>query len=56
MMGDNRTNSLDSRYHQGDETMGAIPEENIIGKVQAIMFPIGRMGTVRSQPILEAAQ
>ncbi|MDY5786414.1 S26 family signal peptidase, partial [Corynebacterium sp.] len=51
MMGDNRTNSLDSRYHLGDEYQGAIPEENIRGKVAAIVFPLSRMGTVESPAI-----
>lgn len=46
MMGDNRTNSLDSRYHLGDEFQGTIPEENIQGKVQAIILPFARMGGV----------
>ncbi|WJY68318.1 signal peptidase I [Corynebacterium auris] len=46
MMGDNRTNSLDSRYHIGDEYQGAIPEENIRGKVAAIVFPLDRIGGV----------
>lgn len=43
MMGDNRTNSLDSRAHMGDELQGTIPEENIRGKVKAIVFPLSRM-------------
>lgn len=51
MMGDNRTNSLDSRYHLGDEYQGAIPEDNIRGKVAAIVFPLSRMGTVESPAI-----
>ncbi|TNL99458.1 signal peptidase I [Corynebacterium tapiri] len=46
MMGDNRTNSLDSRYHLGDEHQGTIPEENIKGKVQAIILPLSRIGSV----------
>lgn len=43
MMGDNRTNSLDSRAHMGDELQGTIPEENIRGKVKAVVFPLSRM-------------
>ena len=46
MMGDNRTNSADSRYHLGDEYQGTIPEENLRGKVLAIVFPIQRFGGV----------
>lgn len=46
MMGDNRTNSADSRYHLGDEYQGTIPEENLRGKVLAIVFPLQRFGGV----------
>ena len=53
MMGDNRTNSLDSRYHTDDEFNGAIPQENVRGKVQWIVFPFGRMGSVEDPAIQE---
>jgi hypothetical protein len=46
VMGDNRTNSADSRYHIGDDYQGTIPVENVKGKVAAILFPFGRTGTV----------
>ncbi len=46
MMGDNRTNSADSRAHIGDPLQGTIPEENIRGKVQAIIYPFNRIGGV----------
>lgn len=51
MMGDNRTNSMDSRYHLGDEYQGTIPEENIKGKVQAIILPFSRIGSVQDPDI-----
>ncbi|SER40512.1 signal peptidase I [Corynebacterium cystitidis] len=51
MMGDNRTNSLDSRYHIGDPHQGAIPEENLRGKVQLIILPLGRFGAVEDPDI-----
>lgn len=46
MMGDNRTNSADSRYHIFDEFQGTIPRENIQGKVLGIFFPLNRFGGV----------
>ena len=46
VMGDNRTNSADSRYHMADQYQGTIPEKNIVGKVVAIALPLGRMGLV----------
>ena len=51
MMGDNRTNSADSRYHLGDEYQGTIPEANVVGKVQAILLPLGRIGGVSDPDI-----
>ncbi|MDO5511465.1 signal peptidase I [Corynebacterium sp.] len=53
MMGDNRTNSADSRAHIGDEFQGTIPDENIRGKVQAIIFPFNRIGGVADPAIQE---
>lgn len=46
MMGDNRTNSADSRYHINDGLNGSIPDENIRGQAQFIVFPFNRMGSV----------
>jgi signal peptidase I len=37
MMGDNRDNSIDSRVAEGSG-VGLVPEENLIGKAQIIMF------------------
>ena len=51
MMGDNRTNSADSRAHIGDEFQGTIPEDHIRGKVQAIIFPFNRIGGVADPAI-----
>ena len=45
-MGDNRTNSADSRYHMGDELQGTVPLDNVVGKVQAIILPFNRIGGV----------
>lgn len=38
VLGDNRTNSLDSRY------FGAFPKKNIIGKTSITLFPFSRIG------------
>lgn len=51
MMGDNRTNSADSRYHLGDEYQGTIPRENLRGRVQAVVFPLDRFGNVANPDI-----
>lgn len=48
VMGDNRTNSKDSRYHMDDELQGTIPIDNVIGKVRMIVLPPSRWGVVSS--------
>ena len=51
VMGDNRTNSADSRYHLGDELQGTIPVDNIDGKVRFIIYPFNRIGGVSSHQL-----
>ncbi|AGP31026.1 Signal peptidase I [Corynebacterium terpenotabidum Y-11] len=46
VMGDNRTNSGDSRYHLGDELQGTVPVDNVVGKVEAKVWPLSRIGGV----------
>ncbi|MDW7675408.1 MAG: signal peptidase I [Bacillota bacterium] len=41
VLGDNRTNSQDSR------SWGFVPEENVVGKAQAIFWPFNRIGAIR---------
>ncbi|KQB85322.1 signal peptidase I [Corynebacterium oculi] len=48
VMGDNRTNSGDSRAHMGDEYQGTVPVENIRGKTVARIWPLNRIGLVDS--------
>ncbi|MGV0397642.1 signal peptidase I [Corynebacterium suicordis] len=48
VMGDNRTNSLDSRGHMGDQLQGTIPVDNVVGEVEAIVLPFSRIGGVDS--------
>lgn len=53
VMGDNRSNSADSRYHMGDQYQGTVPEDMIVGKVRWILMPLGRMGGVDSPDLME---
>ncbi|HHY07101.1 MAG: signal peptidase I [Lawsonella sp.] len=48
VMGDNRTDSGDSRYHTDGKYKGMIPLENVRGKVISIIWPIGRWQKVQS--------
>ena len=42
VMGDNRGNSEDSRYHQSLPGHGTVPVRDVVGKVWAIVWPFGR--------------
>ena len=42
MMGDNRSNSEDSRFHQELDGGGTIPESAVVGKVWAVVWPLNR--------------
>ncbi len=48
VMGDNRSNSADSRAHIEDEFQGTVPVSDIRGKVRFIIYPFSRMGGVGS--------
>jgi len=43
VMGDNRSNSEDSRYHQDLPGEGSIPVDDVVGKVWAIVWPLDRL-------------
>ncbi|MEU4739869.1 signal peptidase I [Actinosynnema sp. NPDC023658] len=42
VMGDNRTNSTDSRKQGGGGLAGVVPEDNVIGKARVIVLPPSR--------------
>ena len=43
VMGDNRDNSGDSRYHQDDNNHGFVDEEQIVGRTILRYFPVNRV-------------
>ncbi|MFL6134981.1 MAG: signal peptidase I [Nocardioidaceae bacterium] len=43
VMGDNRSNSEDSRFHQELPGEGTVPEKDVVGKVWAIVWPLSRL-------------
>ncbi len=49
VMGDNRAESADSRYHMKDELQGTVPVDDVRGKAVFKIWPPGRIGPVRSQ-------
>ncbi|MFI6103998.1 signal peptidase I [Streptomyces sp. NPDC051310] len=60
VMGDNRQNSLDSRYHQELPGNGTVANERVVGRAVVVAWPLGRWSTlpvpsVFDQPGLNAA-
>jgi signal peptidase I len=49
VMGDNRSNSQDSRFHLADPGGGSVPLDNVVGRVWAIVWPVDR-GQVLDHP------
>ncbi|MCI7551394.1 MAG: signal peptidase I [Actinomycetaceae bacterium] len=47
VMGDNRSNSKDSRFHQQATGFGFVPEDLIQGRAWLLMYPLNRFGTLR---------
>ena len=52
VMGDNRADSADSRYHMDDGNNGLVPMRDIIGRTEAVYWPLNdaRYGDI-SQPL-----
>ncbi|MFE9566501.1 signal peptidase I [Streptomyces sp. NPDC006487] len=46
VLGDNRGNSADSRYHLGNGYGGSIPEDSVIGEAFAVVWPTAHWRTV----------
>jgi len=44
VMGDNRQNSADSRFHQGNPGGGSVPIANVVGTAFVTVWPIERFG------------
>ncbi len=54
VMGDNRPESADSRLHAGDAGGGAVPEDNVVGKVFAVVWPLGHAKLMHRPDTFEA--
>jgi signal peptidase I len=46
VMGDHRSVSADSRAHLGDPGGGMVPEDRVVGRVVAVLWPLDRVGGI----------
>jgi signal peptidase I len=53
MMGDNRSNSADSRAHRRLGNQGAVPVDDVVGKVWAIAWPWDRIEVLDDPKIFD---
>ncbi|MFT4011634.1 MAG: signal peptidase I [Nocardioidaceae bacterium] len=56
VMGDNRTNSEDSRFHRNLPGKGAVPVSDVVGKVWAVVWPWNRMTRLHTPETFENPQ
>jgi signal peptidase I len=54
VMGDNRGNSSDSRFHLGDPGGGQVSEDAVVGKAWLRVWPLGRAGFIHKPSQFEA--
>jgi signal peptidase I len=50
VMGDNRYNSADSRYHMNDPGKGFVPISNVVGRAFVISWPVSRWSWLDDYP------
>ncbi len=48
VMGDNRQNSEDSRFHQGNPGGGSVPMNDVVGVAFVTVWPLDRIGLLRN--------
>jgi signal peptidase I len=51
VMGDNRNNSEDSRYHQSLPTKGFVPMKDVVGRAFVVTWPISRWTGLGDYPL-----
>jgi signal peptidase I len=54
LMGDHRSDSLDSRAHMGDPGGGMVPIDKVLGRVVLVVWPLDRMGLLPDPGPLDA--
>jgi signal peptidase I len=56
VMGDNRSQSADSRVHLGDPGGGFVPEANVVGKVFSVVWPLDHAKMIGRPETFEAVE
>ena len=56
VMGDNRSESADSRVHLGDPGGGFVPVDDVVGKVFAVIWPLKHFALVSRPATFEAVK
>jgi signal peptidase I len=54
VMGDNRANSQDSRFHMQEPGGGTVPDDRVVGRVWAIVWPTHRVELLERPESLES--
>ncbi len=54
LMGDNRSNSADSRAHLGDPGGGMVRTSDVVGRASATYWPLDRLGGFATPPALSS--
>ncbi|MGK5627099.1 signal peptidase I [Streptomyces sp. URMC 123] len=54
LLGDNRSTSQDSRTHLADAARGAVPRDAVSGRVEGVVWPLDRWGTLARPTGFEA--
>ena len=47
-MGDNRSNSEDSRFHMKEPSQGFVSLDQVTGRAFAIMWPLNHLSTIKN--------
>jgi len=56
VQGDNRSSSADSRVHLGDPGGGQVPVDDLVGKVVAVVWPLGHATTMRTPATFDSVR
>jgi signal peptidase I len=56
VQGDNRSNSADSRVHLGEPGGGQVPADDVVGKVFAVVWPLGHAKVLHTPATFESVK